>query len=817
MLKKLLKIASVALLISVANLNTSFAQGEFITIWDMSIPGSFGDRITFPVATSGTAYYTWETYPTPTLTGTGNIMGSVFLANGIPGFQKIRLKIKPDYFQRIIINNSSDRNRLIAIEQWGNVAWTSMENAFNGCTSMAGTGALDAPNLSNVTNVSNMFRNASLFNQPIGHWNLSTVTNTSGMFAGATMFNQSISGWNVSNVADMSSMFFQASSFNQPIGNWNLGNATNLSNMFSEASSFNQPIGNWSVSKATNMLNMFNKASAFNQSISGWNVSNVTNMGNMFNLATSFNQPLSNWNISKVSNMSFMFNQARSFNQNLGAWGTKLNPSVTLQNFLNSTNVNSINYDAILNGFNNGTVTGLTMQAVGVTYCTAGASRSNLTKSIAQGGKGWDIIDDWWATVSIVNQPTSSSICPGGLNTFSVTGMGNNLSYAWGNSAGDIVSTSHLLVTSVPGNYLVTVTSSLCVSTVSSTASLSLSSNTDIVTQPLASASVCNGILQSFQVSATGENLSYSWSNNLSNSNSMTTSVSGLYFVTVSGLCGKVKSNAASLSVIPLTQIVSQPLSIATVCSGVAQSFTVSAVGANLGYLWNSGESVPSISTTAAGIYMVTVSGICGNATSNSFALVTTICGGDPSFTSSSIIFTNTTPSSFTGSTGDLNWPTLSGATTYCIRYSKTSNFSTTVVTVCGLNSANFLFVLSTAGLRTEAVQESIYYQVAGVDSYGFMSQWSKVMEFILNAGQVTYSDATNAIQSAELLIFPNPSSGDFAIKSSAADTFVISDVVGSIILQGKLINGVNQNVAIPSKGMYLVKVGNQTKKLILE
>ena len=71
--------------------------------------------------------------------------------------------------------------------------------------------------------------------------------------------------WDVSNVTDMSEMFRSADSFNQDIGSWDTSNVTDMSSMFSGAS-FNGDIGSWDVS-VTNMTYMFFGLSSFNQDI----------------------------------------------------------------------------------------------------------------------------------------------------------------------------------------------------------------------------------------------------------------------------------------------------------------------------------------------------------------------------------------------------------------------------------------------------------------------------------------------------------------------------------------------------------------------
>ena len=51
-----------------------------------------------------------------------------------------------------------------------------------------------------------------------------------------------ISNWDVSNVTNMSDMFRYATSFNQPLNKWNVSNVIFMAFMFEGASSFNQPL-----------------------------------------------------------------------------------------------------------------------------------------------------------------------------------------------------------------------------------------------------------------------------------------------------------------------------------------------------------------------------------------------------------------------------------------------------------------------------------------------------------------------------------------------------------------------------------------------
>ena len=110
-----------------------------------------------------------------------------------------------------------------------------------------------------------------------------------------------ISDWDVSNVTDMCELFKNKKDFNENINNWDVSNVTNMEYMFSHAKNFNQPLYQWNISNVKNMGFMFSHAKNFNQPLYQWNVSNVTNMTFMFYNAISFNQNIFCWNISIIN------------------------------------------------------------------------------------------------------------------------------------------------------------------------------------------------------------------------------------------------------------------------------------------------------------------------------------------------------------------------------------------------------------------------------------------------------------------------------------------------------------------------------------
>jgi len=204
-------------------------------------------------------------------------------------------------FNRIAFNNSGDKLKITDIKQWGDVAWSSFSSAFFGCANMLTT-ATDIPDLSSVTNMNRMFRNASSANPDTSNWDVSSVTDMNRVFSQAVSFDQPLNSWDVSNVTSMKSMFGGADLFNQPLNNWDVSSVTTMNRMFSQAVSFDQPLNSWDVSNVTDMNRMFAFSDTiFNQPLNNWDVRNVTDMTSMFRDSIKFNQDISDWCVSHLS------------------------------------------------------------------------------------------------------------------------------------------------------------------------------------------------------------------------------------------------------------------------------------------------------------------------------------------------------------------------------------------------------------------------------------------------------------------------------------------------------------------------------------
>jgi surface protein len=176
--------------------------------------------------------------------------------------------------------------------------------------------------VSEVTDMTGMFRNATEFNGDISGWDTSSVTDMQGMFFSATVFNGDLSGWDTSKVTGMCSMFCSATVFNGDLSGWDVSRVTDMGSMFSSAVAFNGDVSGWDTSSVTDMSSMFLNAYAFDGDVSGWDTSNVTYMRSMFHYTTTFNGDVSGWDTSRVTDMLHMFSGATAFTGDVSRWDT---------------------------------------------------------------------------------------------------------------------------------------------------------------------------------------------------------------------------------------------------------------------------------------------------------------------------------------------------------------------------------------------------------------------------------------------------------------------------------------------------------------
>ncbi|MCL6267059.1 BspA family leucine-rich repeat surface protein [Flagellimonas myxillae] len=372
-------------------------EDAFITTWKTDNPG-FSDDNQVSISTSAPAGGTYN-YNVDWGDGTADsgVTGNIVHTYSTPGVYQIVISGE---FPRINFNgNNADNEKILQINQWGSIQWTSMAAAFagcsnldvvaddvpdlsnvsstarmfSGCTSLVGNGAFQNWPMGTITITDSMFALAEQFNADISNWDVSNVTSMFAMFNGATSFNQNIGSWNVANVTNLGGMFAN-SGFNQDISAWDVGNVTDLGGMFSSNTVFNQDISTWDVGTVTDMSSMFHNAESFNQDVSAWDVSNVTDMTNMFNTAISFNANIGNWDVGNVQVMVGMFQSATAFDQDLGLWDVG-NLSSTMWMFAGATS-----FDQSLAGWNVQNVSNM-----GLMFDMTGLSSENYDSTL----KAW--------------------------------------------------------------------------------------------------------------------------------------------------------------------------------------------------------------------------------------------------------------------------------------------------------------------------------------------------------------------------------------------------------------------------------------------
>ena len=260
----------------------------FITTWDTRITSQrSSDSLSIEIPGVGMNYTVkWENIDGLNVKGSKTDCNNTVMIQGLtPGRYRVSISPGNGTFHQIKFDNMRDKDKILSINQWGDIKWSSMFHAFLGCSNLT-LDADDTPNLEKVESLDGMFDSTLSFNGDLNKWDVTNVKFLNHMFKNARLFNSDLSMWDTGNITIMNSMFDNAISFNQDLSKWNTANVTGLhsmGSMFKGASSFNQNLGSWILNPDVDLRNMFDDSGMdchnYSSTLIGWaeNNPNVRN------------------------------------------------------------------------------------------------------------------------------------------------------------------------------------------------------------------------------------------------------------------------------------------------------------------------------------------------------------------------------------------------------------------------------------------------------------------------------------------------------------------------------------------------------------
>ena len=154
---------------------------EFITEWNVLI----GESITIPTVAGEIYNYTinWgDGTPIENVT-TSNPRNHTYLTTDTVRIVKIA-----GVFPVIMMSasNQMNRDKLVKINQFGNIRWKTFNNAFANCRNLESVRGL-APDLSGVTNMDSMFEGCSKLDADFSNWKITLISSMNKVFDGTNL------------------------------------------------------------------------------------------------------------------------------------------------------------------------------------------------------------------------------------------------------------------------------------------------------------------------------------------------------------------------------------------------------------------------------------------------------------------------------------------------------------------------------------------------------------------------------------------------------------------------------------------------------
>ena len=134
---------------------------HFVTTWATNKPGR-SNATSIIIPTKGAGYNYNVDWDNDGIFDEFGIVGDVTHDFGVVGVYTIRIQ---GAFPRIFFDSDylGDDDKILSVDQWGTGNWTSMAGAFSGARNLTIT-AMDTPDFSAVTDMSDMFGRATLAN-----------------------------------------------------------------------------------------------------------------------------------------------------------------------------------------------------------------------------------------------------------------------------------------------------------------------------------------------------------------------------------------------------------------------------------------------------------------------------------------------------------------------------------------------------------------------------------------------------------------------------------------------------------------------------
>jgi hypothetical protein len=445
---------------------------------------------------------------------------------------------------------------------------------------------------------------------------------------------------------------------------------------------------------------------------------------------------------------------------------------------------------------------------------------------------------------------SSPTVCLGGTVTLQASGSISN-TYTW--STG---SNATLIAVSPTINtfYSVVVTNSLgCLAYDSKLVTMAPSPQLVQIISPVLN--VCP--VQSTILTANGNaNTSYTWSTG-SNNPSLTVSPLGVtvYSVSATNTLGCVSSASKTIGVYP-TATIQIASSSTVVCFNQPVSLSLGSQGIS-SYTWSTGIANQSLSLTPSSTAVYSLVGTDPNGCNTSIATAdvvvlplpaiqasassTALCIGQ----SASLIATSSPLSTYYWSTGSASATTAatpSSTTVYQVTVTDTfgcSSTATVPITVFPLPQAGIQapdeicegesvilqitsqslasYSWSTGGTGptiTVTPTGAAIYSVAVINNAGCMATSQKFIDVTFCTGIKPYN-----ISDKQLIVFPNPTNGEFVIKGYGNKNGLIFNAVGQKIAEFDLVfeNNFSQNFSDFVPGIYFIRTQSSSIKMVIK